>query len=167
MLRISTKVRYATRAMISLAEGYGSTPKHLKQISCEQGIPESYLENLMGYLRIAGLVTTTRGMRGGYVLTRAPAYTRLSEIFTAIEGPVSLVPCLRDQGSCAQSSSCRARTAWQHLQGQLVAVFENTTLQDMISGTRCPQLINHQPRRDPETHSRHKKSKDVMREQEV
>jgi len=120
--------------MISLAQVYNSTtPRHLREISCEQGISESYLENLMGYLRAAGLVTTSRGMKGGYALSRPPRETKLSQIVIAIEGPVSLVPCLTDKGSCAQAASCSARLAWQHLQEQLESVFDNTTLQDMIS----------------------------------
>ena len=68
VLKLSTRGQYALHAMIFLAKHRMDGPQPLKTIA-EDGLPEQYLEQLLGTLRRAGLVTTVRGAAGGGILT--------------------------------------------------------------------------------------------------
>ena len=70
-MKLSTKGKYGLYAMFYLAQHEGSGPQPLKAVA-EIGVPEDYLEQLLGNLRRAGLVTTVRGAQGGYHLAYAP-----------------------------------------------------------------------------------------------
>ena len=70
-MRLSTKGKYGLYAMFYLAQHTGDGPQPLKAIK-GIGVPENYLEQLLGNLRRAGLVTTVRGAQGGYSLAAKP-----------------------------------------------------------------------------------------------
>ena len=72
LMKLSTRVRYGVRLMISLAEKFGTGPMYLKDIAIEQEISEKYLSLIVLPLRSAGLVLSSRGAHGGYSLAREP-----------------------------------------------------------------------------------------------
>jgi len=86
--------------MLDLALSKGSSPIPGKDIAERQGISQSYLDNLMGPLRAAGLVRTVRGTSGGYILAKPPAEIKLNDIWTAMEGSVCLVYCIHQPDLC-------------------------------------------------------------------
>ncbi len=71
-MRLSTKGRYGLKTMVDLAMEYGRGPMSVAALAKLQGISESYLEQLVGALRRAGLVVSARGAQGGYSLARGP-----------------------------------------------------------------------------------------------
>ena len=73
--------------MVQLGRRYGQGPASLAEIAAAEDLPRAYLEQLVMSLRDAGLVTSTRGARGGYELVRPPAEIRMSEVLRALEGP--------------------------------------------------------------------------------
>ena len=81
LMLFSTKGRYGTRAMLDLALNYGKGPISLKSVAKRQEISEKYLDQLVISLKTIGLVRSTRGARGGYVLARPPAQIKLSEVY--------------------------------------------------------------------------------------
>jgi Rrf2 family transcriptional regulator, cysteine metabolism repressor len=87
-VKISTKGRYGIKAMLDLAlqHGTGSTP--LKYISERQGVSEPYLEQIIAALKKAGLVSSIRGVQGGYQLAKAPEEISIGEIIAVLEGPL-------------------------------------------------------------------------------
>ena len=93
-MRMSSKGRYSTRAMLELALHFGQGLVQVKDISARQQISERYLEQLFVRLRRAGLVKGIRGARGGFTLTRPPTEIRLSEIIKAAEGSVQPAKCI-------------------------------------------------------------------------
>ena len=80
-MRLSTKGRYATRIMLCIArlQSKGAVPK--KKISEEEGISTDYIEQIVVPLKNAGLVSSTRGLHGGFSLTKAPIHISLYEIY--------------------------------------------------------------------------------------
>ena len=62
----STKGEYGVRLMVQLGRRYGTGPSSLAEIALDEDLPRAYLEQLVTSLRDAGLVTSTRGARGGY-----------------------------------------------------------------------------------------------------
>ena len=79
-MKFSTKGTYGLRAVVELAIRYGEGPVSLAAVATEQGISEAYLEQLMRSLKKAGLVATTRGKSGGYLLTREPETISVGEV---------------------------------------------------------------------------------------
>lgn len=132
-MKLSTKGKYALYAMHYLAQKSGEGPQPLKAIA-EVGIPEQYLEQLLGNLRRAGLLKTVRGAQGGYQLAKAPGDVTVGDIIEATEGPISLSECLSHETRCAKSGGCAARLVWEELTGSINNVLQGITLQDMLSG---------------------------------
>ncbi len=131
-MKLSTRGKYGLYAMFYLATQAGNGPQPLKSIA-ETGVPEQYLEQLLGNLRRAGLVTTVRGVQGGYQLARDPAQITVGDIIDATEGPVSLSECLHDSEACQKSCGCPTRMVWSRLTDQINGLLQSITLKDMLS----------------------------------
>ena len=101
-MKLSTKGKYGLYAMYYLAQHTGDGPQPLKAVSAI-GVSEDYLEQLLGNLRRAGLVTTVRGAQGGYLLGKEPQEITVGDIIDATEGPLNLSECLADESCCHKS----------------------------------------------------------------
>lgn len=84
-MKLSTKSRYAVTAMMELAMRDEQGPVTLSEISAEQGISISYLEQLFARLRTSGLVKGTRGPGGGYRLAQSPHDITIADIITSVD----------------------------------------------------------------------------------
>ncbi|MFW6251418.1 MAG: RrF2 family transcriptional regulator [Alkalispirochaetaceae bacterium] len=81
----SSKVRYATRALVYLA-AYGSGRNvSVREIASAESIPEKYLEVIVGELRAAGVLESVKGKYGGFRLARKPSRIRLTDLFEILE----------------------------------------------------------------------------------
>jgi biotin operon repressor len=87
-MKLSTRGRYGVRFMFDLASHYGEGPIFLKDIAQRQGISEKYLWHLVTTLKAAGLITTVRGAKGGYYLSRSPQDINLMDVVRVL---VSLI----------------------------------------------------------------------------
>ena len=88
---ISTKGVYGLTAMYELSKHKEDTPMQIKEISANANIPQNYLEQLLSKLRRAGLVTSIRGARGGYVLAKTPEEIKVVDILIALEDDIKIV----------------------------------------------------------------------------
>ena len=131
-MKISTKGRYATRAMLDLALHYGRKPVLLKDISDRQGISLRYLEQIVSPLISAKLINSTRGPKGGVSLAKPPQKIKLLDIIQVLEGPVVPVDCVENPGLCTRAPSCVARDVWTELARAMHGVLESTTLEDLV-----------------------------------
>ena len=136
-MKLSTKGKYGLYAMFYLATRAGGGPQPLKSIA-ETGVPEQYLEQLLGSLRRAGLVSTVRGAQGGYQLARAPKAITVGDIIDATEGPIHLAECLQDAQACGKSAECAARLVWGRLTRQINALLQGINLEDMLRQGESP-----------------------------
>ena len=130
-MKLSTKGKYGLYAMFYLAQHEGSGPQPLKAVA-EIGVPEDYLEQLLGNLRRAGLVTTVRGAQGGYQLARAPEDITVGDIIDATEGPLTISECISDEGCCHRSGECRTRRVWEYLSNSINGLLQSLSLRDML-----------------------------------
>jgi len=131
-MNISTKGRYALRAMLDLSLQTADCPILIKDISKRQEISDLYLEQLFNRLKIAGLVRSVRGPKGGFCLTKPPVEIRLIDIFEAMEGPIAPVDCVDDATLCTRADSCVTRRIWAEMKKVMTEVLESTTLQDLV-----------------------------------
>ena len=135
-MKLSTKGKYALYAMHYLAQRSGMGPQPLKAIA-KSGVPELYLEQILGNLRRSGLLMTARGAQGGYRLAKSPGDITVGDIIEAAEGPVSLSECVSEQLQCAKSGGCAAKQVWEKLTGSINTVLNGVTLADMLAGQTC------------------------------
>ena len=132
-MKLSTRGRYGIHAMYDLAERHGEGPVSIKSIAERQGIPEAYLEQLVAVLKKEGLVTSTRGAQGGYMLSREPEDITVGQILRALEGGLNLVDCLSGEDACGKSCACPSRIVYMKIRDGLNQVADSITLKDMIN----------------------------------
>lgn len=130
-MKLSTRGRYGTRALLELAMHQGEGPVLLRDIAHKQEISLSYLEHLITPLIAAGLVVSTRGPRGGVMLARPAEEIRLNEIIHLLDGPIAPVECVNSKKACTRSGICAPRDIWQELRKAINDVLASTTLQDL------------------------------------
>lgn len=89
-MRFSIKVQYGLQALLELALKYGGGPVQIAEIAKNQKMPIRYLEQLLLVLKRSGLVSSTRGKEGGYILTEHPSDITALQIIESLEGPIEL-----------------------------------------------------------------------------
>ena len=87
-MKVSTRGDYAARALLSLSLHDCDGPTSVRDIAERTGLPQPYLEQILLALKGAGLVRSKRGVGGGYVLARSPSEIALSDILSAVDGPI-------------------------------------------------------------------------------
>ena len=127
-MQVSTKSRYAIRAMIELALHYEEGPLQLREIARRQALSEKYLEQIMHPLRTKGLVYSQKGSRGGYFLARPPAEITVYDIVTTMEGTITPVPCVDNPQVCDRLDICVTRTVWCRLNDAVTSELSSQTL---------------------------------------
>jgi Rrf2 family transcriptional regulator, cysteine metabolism repressor len=128
--------------MTQLSRAHGQGLLSLTEISRSEHLPLAYLEQLVGELRRAGLVEGTRGLRGGYRLSRGPSEITVGEIYRALEGPIAPVECTAEDylpGSCVMEDGCLSRSVWTRVQESISQVLDSTTLADLAVGCQQPE----------------------------
>lgn len=138
-MKISTKTRYGMRFMIDLARTHGGGCVALKDVAERQGISKKYLEQVVSPLAAAGLLTVTRGQRGGYELSRPPEEIRLLEIVEASEDGLELLDCMSGLFACERQQGCASQRVWGGLQKAMRDYLSGITLAEAAAGTD-PQL---------------------------
>lgn len=133
LVKFSARVSYGLRAASKLAEHYGDGLVLGKEISDAEGLPSAYLEQIMASLRRADLVGGTRGARGGYTLTRSPEEITVTELITALEGPIQLSECPGGASCCDSPETCAVRELYALGEAALHEVFDNRMLADLVT----------------------------------
>lgn len=131
---LAQKTRYALRSLLYLVEEGQGAPVQLARIAETQQIPRKYLELIMLELKKGGLVHSTRGPGGGYVLGRDPSSISFGEIVRLLEGPIALVPCASLNfyarcGDCHDENTCAIRRAFSMLRDQSAALLDGISLE--------------------------------------
>ena len=131
-MKLSTKARYGTRALLELALRQGEGPVLLREIAKKQKISLPYLEHLVSPLIAGGIIRSIKGPRGGICLAKTPGEIKLSEVVQLLEGSVAPVDCVNDPGACDRSAFCVTRDIWSELKEAMEGVLGSTTLQDLV-----------------------------------
>ena len=130
-MKLSTRGRYGTRALLDLALHQGEAPVLLKDIAQRQQISLRYLEHLITPLIAGGIVRSTRGARGGVSLAKPTDEIKLSQVIQLLEGSIAPVECITNPAVCDRSKSCATRDIWSDLKKAMNGVLESVTLQDL------------------------------------
>ena len=135
-MKVSTRGDYASRALLSLALHAGSqNPTSVRDIAERTGLPQPYLEQILLALKGAGLVRSKRGVGGGYVLARPAGDITLSQIVSAVEGPIQAGDFgePHTNGACDHEGQCVLLAVWADVGETMRAYLESFTLADMVA----------------------------------
>jgi Rrf2 family protein len=134
-MRLSTRGRYGTRLMVDLAQHYADGPIPLAEIAKRQDLSAKYLEQLIILLKGTGLIRSTRGRLGGYMLAKRPEEINLGEIIETLEGRLAIVDCVTEPDLCDRSLDCPTRGIWVGMTDILKKQLFSLSLQDVVQKT--------------------------------
>lgn len=117
--------------MLDLARHYKEGPVLVKDIAARQDLSCQYLEQLLLSLKLAGLVRSTRGAGGGFMLAKEPGQIKLSQIVQVLEGTICPVECIDSPQSYSRSGCCATRDIWCRIKEAVTEVLEGVTLRDL------------------------------------
>ncbi len=147
-MQLSTKSRYAARALVELALEYGQKPVKLKDVAARQEISLKYLEQVMFPLRISGYVKTHKGSKGGYVLAKPPQEINMYDIVKTVEGSLSPVDCVDNPDTCQRIDNCVTRKVWVGLKEAIYNELSKISLAELAERQR---LIHQTMKKDQST----------------
>jgi len=138
MLRLSKLTDYGTVVMTFMA--HEPVRVHSSQEVAEQiGVSAPTVSKVLKILARHDLVVSSRGAKGGYVLSRAPSDISMAEIISAMEGgPLGLTECSTTPGLCVQETSCSIRGNWQKINQVIVKSLEQVSLAEMTRPVTHP-----------------------------
>ena len=136
-MNVTSKGRYALRVMLDLAQHPDEGFISLKTIAERQNISMKYLEAIVGALKKAGLVDSSRGKEGGYSLLRAPEEYSVGEILRCMEDMLAPVSCITAEGvACSQASGCLTLPMWRELDELTNGYLDTVSLRDLLTGDK-------------------------------
>lgn len=131
-MRLTTKGRFAVTAVLDLTTNQGEGPVSLGEISARQKISLSYLEQLFGKLRRNGLVNSTRGPGGGYMLARSVDDISVADIIAAVDEPIDATQC-GGQENCVDDQKCITHDLWEGLNEHIFAYLRDIKLGNLVA----------------------------------
>ncbi len=139
-MKISTRTEYGIRVLLTLARRHGEGPISLSGVAKAEKLPHAYLEQLARDLRVAGLVTATRGAAGGYQLAHEPDEILLADIVRALEGPLLEMPCAGADNleACDRPQPCSVHEVFQRVYEALTESMTATTLAEIAASAGGP-----------------------------
>jgi Rrf2 family iron-sulfur cluster assembly transcriptional regulator len=133
-MRITTKGRYALRAVLALAVASpDGQPVSIKFLSQREAISAEFLEQIFFRLRRAGVICSVRGPGGGFYFARPLDRISLLDILEASGEGLGIAPCrCGKKDHCVNPESCLAGGVWRELHGKVQDYATARTLADMM-----------------------------------
>lgn len=132
MLQITSGSDYGIRGVIYLALRAEKSAVLISEVAQAHEIPESYLAKIFQGLTRQGILRSSRGVGGGFALSRPPDQITLMDIVTACEGPILVSKCLNRKDKCDKHDICGLCAVWETLQDKVQSLLEQTTVQDVL-----------------------------------
>ena len=142
-MKLSVRGEYALRALLVLGLNYDESVVRIQTISEQQNIPKRFLEQILNDLKSAGVVTSRRGVAGGYRLARRPEEITLAVVIRHIEGALAPVSCVSEKFyekcSCPDESRCAIRSVMKEVRDAIVEIVERVTIAELCQRARSLQ----------------------------
>jgi Rrf2 family protein len=142
-MRISKKAEYALRALVTIARQNKSW--RIEELSARENIPIKYLEQILLALRHAGILTSKRGVGGGYTLLRPASKIAVGEIIRILDGPLAPVPCAvagaTERCSCPDPRTCPVRIVMTDITRDLAEALNERTIDEMVRLVPAPDSL--------------------------
>src|SRR5208337_214858 len=132
-MRVSKETDYALRALFTLVDHFGGAPIPIRELARRNDVPKRFLEQIMLDLKAQGWVSSSPGIRGGYVLARNPAKITMGEVVRHFDGILAPIDCVSVTGysRCSQEPTCRFRRVFLDARNYVAALMDQATLADI------------------------------------
>ena len=138
----TTKAEYGVRVLIQLGLRGTDQPLALKAIAEAEQLPLAYLERIAALLKKAGLVISTRGAHGGYLLAKPPEEITMDQVVLALEGAIAPMECFVEDSehriACNHGEDahhCATKLLWTRVQLGVIKSLQRTTLAELVAFT--------------------------------
>ena len=134
-MRITTLAEYGVICALHLAKRVGEGPVTGREVAARERLPVDYVEQILLRLRRAGLVKSTRGAHGGYVLGHGPHEISVRDVIAASELQTFDLHCIShpvEEERCSASHACSIRPVWLLLQQKIDTVLDSVHLSDLL-----------------------------------
>ncbi|HSK51295.1 MAG TPA: Rrf2 family transcriptional regulator [Clostridia bacterium] len=136
-MRLSRRSEYGLRALVDLVRHEGSGPIALATLAQRNRLPPKFLEQIMSTLRHAGIVRTTLGAHGGYMLGADPGTVTLGRVIRLLDGALAPLGCVSlryyEPCSCPDESTCSLRDVMIDVRDAMLEVLDRETLADLAA----------------------------------
>jgi Rrf2 family transcriptional regulator, cysteine metabolism repressor len=140
-MKLSKKSEYGLRALLELTAAHEKTTTIQRQdIATRQHIPIEFLEQILLALKRAGLLSSRRGMKGGYTLIKRPEDITLGQVIRILDGPLAPIGCVSKTayqkcGECpyANKSQCPLQQVMGTVRDAIAGILDHYTLADFAS----------------------------------
>jgi Rrf2 family protein len=137
----TTKAEYGVRLLIQLGIQGDDAPVSLKSVAAAEGLPLAYLERIAALLKKSGLVASTRGAHGGYVLAQPAEEITMDRVVLALEGAIAPMECFTPETSgdprvaCShpEGQHCATKLLWTRVQLGVIKSLQRTTLAELVA----------------------------------
>lgn len=142
MIRITKEADYAIMLLGHLAARPLGEVRAARELAGWSGLPLPMVSKILRSLAREGILTSHRGVSGGYSLDTDPGETSVAAVIRAIEGPISMVQCGAEPGACEQEPVCPARVNWARISREVEVALERVPISDMILEKTPPNLLS-------------------------
>src|SRR5215813_2275608 len=141
-MKLSKKSEYGLRALLELTLAHGKSTLQRHQIATRQHIPVEFLEQILLALKRAGLLSSRRGMKGGYTLIKSPQDITLGQVIRVLDGPLAPIGCVSKTAyqkcsDCpyANKTQCPVQQVMGTVRDAIAGILDHYTLADFAAGT--------------------------------
>ena len=138
-MRLTTKSRYAVNALTELSILGSNGPVSLSDISANQDIEITYLEQIFRKLRLAGIVKSIRGRNGGYLYAKDPSKVSVKEIMNAVEEDLDATNC-NSTSTCHHGRQCKTHKLWHELNEVVDTYLSKITNHKLVESNNSPYI---------------------------
>jgi len=129
---VTRKADYAVRCVLYLSDDPDRTAS-VEEISGAMFVPKSFLAKILQQLMKAGIVNSSRGVKGGFQLARKPKDINILDVIEAIQGPSAANICAIDKRLCRLSGTCAVHPVWVNIRKKIERELRKTTFKNMTS----------------------------------
>jgi Rrf2 family protein len=133
-MQFSTGIEYAIHGLVYLTANRSDSAVLVGDIAKAIKVPESYLRKVFQVLVRAGLVSSQRGARGGFVLARDPSRITLKHVVEGMDGSLPLYTCMKVRRKCSALEPCPVSAAFEQAQQKMAEVLDATNLETLAAG---------------------------------
>lgn len=138
MIKLGKMTDYAVVILSEIARAGQDNVVKVSSLVETTSLSKATIAKLTKILVKGGILNSSRGMLGGYILSKKPDDITMKDVITAVEGPVALTSCLDHKStSCLIQNVCQVRGNWEKVNNEIIESLQRVTIADMISSKRC------------------------------